>query len=42
MMLRDQFGINGNNKELTRNVLSNIRRVPGDTEKVPTLLEIFW
>jgi hypothetical protein len=42
MMLRGQFGINGNDKELIGNVLSNTRRVPGDTKKVPTLSEIFW
>jgi hypothetical protein len=41
-MLRGQFRINGNDKELIGNVSSNIRRVLGDTEKVPTLSEIFW
>jgi hypothetical protein len=34
MMLMDQFRINGNDKELIRNVSSNIRRVSGDTRKV--------
>jgi hypothetical protein len=31
MTLRDRFWIIGNDKELIRNVPSNIGRVPGDT-----------
>jgi hypothetical protein len=38
MMLMDQFRINGNDKELIRNVSSNIRRVLGDTRKVPGII----
>jgi hypothetical protein len=34
MMLRVQFGIIGHDKELIKNVLTNIRRVPGDIRKV--------
>jgi hypothetical protein len=34
MTLRDRFRIIGNDKELIENVLSNIGRVLGDTEKV--------
>jgi hypothetical protein len=34
MMLRVQFGIIGNDKELIKNVLTNIGRVPGDIRKV--------
>jgi hypothetical protein len=37
-MLRDRFGINGNDKELIRNVLSNIKRISGDTGKVPNIM----
>jgi hypothetical protein len=33
-MLTDRFGINENDKELIKNVLSNIGRVSGDIEKV--------
>jgi hypothetical protein len=35
-MLRDRFRIIGNDKELIRNVLSNI--IPGDTEKVSGII----
>jgi hypothetical protein len=41
-MLRDRFGINGNHKELSRNVLSNIGRVPETSERFWTLSEMFW
>jgi hypothetical protein len=40
-MLRDRFRINGNHKELTRNVSSNIRRVPETSERFQTLSEMF-
>jgi hypothetical protein len=38
-MLRDQFGIIGNDKELIGNVLSNIGSVPGDTGKVLIIIK---
>jgi hypothetical protein len=37
-MLRDRFKINGNEKELIENVLSNIGSVPGDTGKVSDII----
>jgi hypothetical protein len=40
-MLRDRIGIMGNDKELIRNVPSNIRRVPEDTGKVSGDI-MFW
>jgi hypothetical protein len=42
MMLRDRFKINGNHMELTRNVPSNIGRVPETSERFQTLSERFW
>jgi hypothetical protein len=39
MMLRDQFGINENDKEFIKNVPNNIERVLGDTEKVPSIIK---
>jgi hypothetical protein len=41
-MLRDQFGIIGNHRELTKNVPSNIRRLPEISEVFWTLSEMFW
>jgi hypothetical protein len=41
-MLRDRFGINGNQKELTDDVLSNIERVPETSKMFQTLSERFW
>jgi hypothetical protein len=42
MMLRDRFRIIGNQKELTGNVPSNIRRVPETLEMFRALSETFW
>jgi hypothetical protein len=41
MMLRDQFRINGDHKELSGNVLSNIENVPETPERFWTLSKMF-
>jgi hypothetical protein len=41
-MLRDRFEINGNHKELTGNVSSNIGSVAETSERFQTLSEMFW
>jgi hypothetical protein len=37
-MLRDRFGIIGNDKQLVEFFLSNMGRAPGDTRKVPSII----
>jgi hypothetical protein len=42
MMLRDLLVINGDQNELTKNVSSNIGRVPETSKTFQTLSERFW